>query len=227
MEIVVALVLLAGCGIVISDSMRMGFGWRDGEGPAPGYYPFWVAVILGVSSLVNLVERTSRPRRRRNLRILAAVRPRAGGAGPEPDLRRAHRRALDRAVNRPRHLRGLGDLHIRFHDCRWTREPAQGDGRRRSSCRSPCSSCSRNGFWCPCRRVRSRRGWAIDRRSRFETPRPSDERRPPARSRAIAGSGPHYSAACPAARRARLALCMHPSNQHDQPIAAEDLHGPA
>ena len=56
MEIVVALVLLAGSAIVISDSIRIGFGWREGEGPAPGYYPFWVAVILAVSSLVNLVS---------------------------------------------------------------------------------------------------------------------------------------------------------------------------
>lgn len=56
MEIVVALVLLAGCALVISDSVRIGFGWREGEGPAPGYYPFWVAVILGVSSVVNLVS---------------------------------------------------------------------------------------------------------------------------------------------------------------------------
>jgi putative tricarboxylic transport membrane protein len=54
MEIVVALALLAGCALVIYDSVRIGFGWRDGEGPAPGYYPFWVAIILGVSSLVNL-----------------------------------------------------------------------------------------------------------------------------------------------------------------------------
>ena len=56
MEIVVALVLLGGCALVISDSVRIGFGWREGEGPAPGYYPFWVAVILGVSSLVNLTN---------------------------------------------------------------------------------------------------------------------------------------------------------------------------
>lgn len=56
MEIVVALVLLGGCAIVIYDCVRIGFGWREGEGPAPGYYPFWVAVILGVSSLVNLVN---------------------------------------------------------------------------------------------------------------------------------------------------------------------------
>ncbi|MBX9591140.1 MAG: tripartite tricarboxylate transporter TctB family protein [Hyphomonadaceae bacterium] len=56
MEIVVALVLLAGCTLVIYDSVRLGFGWREGEGPAPGYYPFWVAVILAVSSFINLVS---------------------------------------------------------------------------------------------------------------------------------------------------------------------------
>lgn len=56
MEIVVALLLLAGCGIVIFDSVRLGAGWREGEGPGPGYFPFYVAVILGLASLVNLVN---------------------------------------------------------------------------------------------------------------------------------------------------------------------------
>src|SRR5262245_58315132 len=56
MEIIVALLLLGGCAIVIHDSVRIGFGWREGEGPAPGYFPFWVAVILGISSLVNLIN---------------------------------------------------------------------------------------------------------------------------------------------------------------------------
>jgi len=56
MEIVVALLLLGGCAIVLYDCFRIGFGWREGEGPAPGYFPFWVAVILGISSLINLVN---------------------------------------------------------------------------------------------------------------------------------------------------------------------------
>jgi hypothetical protein len=56
MEIVVALLLLAGCAIVIYDCTRLGFGWREGEGPAPGYYPFWVATVLGVSSFINLLS---------------------------------------------------------------------------------------------------------------------------------------------------------------------------
>ena len=54
MEIIVALVLLGGSAIVIYDSVRVGFGWREGEGPAPGYFPFWIAVMLGVASLINL-----------------------------------------------------------------------------------------------------------------------------------------------------------------------------
>jgi len=55
-EIVVALLLLGGCAVVIYDSVRLGFNWTEGEGPAPGYFPFYVAMILGVSSLVNLLS---------------------------------------------------------------------------------------------------------------------------------------------------------------------------
>jgi putative tricarboxylic transport membrane protein len=55
MEIVVALLLLGGAALVIYDSSRLGFGWQEGIGPAPGYFPFWVALILGASSLVTLV----------------------------------------------------------------------------------------------------------------------------------------------------------------------------
>jgi hypothetical protein len=75
-DIFVALVLLAGCAIVIYDSVgftikwleggpnrwipevsidKGRFGWQEGFGPGPGYFPFWVAVILGVASLVNLL----------------------------------------------------------------------------------------------------------------------------------------------------------------------------
>jgi hypothetical protein len=66
MEVIVALVLLAGCAIVIQDSIGLRlpemtvdvarFRWQEGSGPGPGYFPFWVAVILGISSLVNLVS---------------------------------------------------------------------------------------------------------------------------------------------------------------------------
>jgi len=55
-DIFVALLLLGACAIVIFDSARLGFNWREGEGPAPGYFPFYVAVILGISSLINLAS---------------------------------------------------------------------------------------------------------------------------------------------------------------------------
>ena len=56
LEIVVALALLAVSSVVIFDSMRLGIGWREGEGPAAGYFPFYIAVILGVASLAILVK---------------------------------------------------------------------------------------------------------------------------------------------------------------------------
>jgi hypothetical protein len=101
MEIVVALALLAVSAIVIFDSVRVGFGWKEGEGPAPGYFPFYVAVILAVSSLVNLVaaarDRTtdgaatfvSRPALRRVLAVLVPTLiyvSLIGGVGPVPGL---------------------------------------------------------------------------------------------------------------------------------------------
>jgi hypothetical protein len=55
-DIFVAFLLLGACGIVIYDSTRLGFGWREGEGPAPGYFPFYIAVVLGVASLINLMS---------------------------------------------------------------------------------------------------------------------------------------------------------------------------
>ena len=56
-----ALVLLGVCAIVIRDSNRVGFQWIDGEGPAPGYFPFYIAVALGVASLINLVSAIRAP----------------------------------------------------------------------------------------------------------------------------------------------------------------------
>jgi putative tricarboxylic transport membrane protein len=56
MEIVVALMLLAGSAIVITDSARLGFRWQEGEGPAPGYFPFYIALGLAAASIANLVK---------------------------------------------------------------------------------------------------------------------------------------------------------------------------
>jgi putative tricarboxylic transport membrane protein len=56
LEIVVALALLTVSGIIIYDSVRLGFGWVEGEGPAAGYFPFYIATVLGVASLAILLK---------------------------------------------------------------------------------------------------------------------------------------------------------------------------
>jgi len=56
MEIVVALFLLLASAIVIYDSARLGFNWRENEGPASGYFPFYIAVIMAFASTVTLLR---------------------------------------------------------------------------------------------------------------------------------------------------------------------------
>ena len=56
MDIAVALVLMAVAGVVIRDSVRLGMRWQAIEGPAAGYFPFYIGVILAVSSAVTLVR---------------------------------------------------------------------------------------------------------------------------------------------------------------------------
>jgi len=51
---VAALFFLAGA-IVIYDSVRLGFGWQEVHGPRPGYFPFYIGLIICLSSLVNIV----------------------------------------------------------------------------------------------------------------------------------------------------------------------------
>jgi putative tricarboxylic transport membrane protein len=56
MDIVAALLFLLGSGIVLYDAVRLGFGWLEGEGPAPGYFPFYLGLIMGIASIINLVR---------------------------------------------------------------------------------------------------------------------------------------------------------------------------
>ena len=55
MNIVVAAILMITAGIVIMDSIRLGVGWTA-EGPAPGYFPFYIGLFLVLASAVNLVQ---------------------------------------------------------------------------------------------------------------------------------------------------------------------------
>ena len=41
--------------IVITDSLRLGFGWQEVHGPRPGYFPFYIGLIICIASLINIV----------------------------------------------------------------------------------------------------------------------------------------------------------------------------
>src|SRR5712671_2210940 len=53
-EIIVCLLLLALAAILGYDNWRAGASW-DSTGPEPGYFPFYLSVILGGASLYGLV----------------------------------------------------------------------------------------------------------------------------------------------------------------------------
>lgn len=54
MDIVVALVFLGIAALFIADCTRIGFGWSEGQGPASGFFPFYIALFMGLASLANL-----------------------------------------------------------------------------------------------------------------------------------------------------------------------------
>jgi putative tricarboxylic transport membrane protein len=53
MEMVTALLFLVVAVIAVVGTLQIGAGWRD-DGPAPGFFPFWCAVLMAVASLINL-----------------------------------------------------------------------------------------------------------------------------------------------------------------------------
>lgn len=50
-DLVTAAVLMLLSGIVIYDALRLGTGWGN-EGPQSGFFPFWLAALLAVVSIV-------------------------------------------------------------------------------------------------------------------------------------------------------------------------------
>src|SRR5258707_8685897 len=48
-DLTTALILMAGGILVIADSLRLRIGWGT-DGPESGFFPFWLAVLLIVSS---------------------------------------------------------------------------------------------------------------------------------------------------------------------------------
>ena len=54
-EIVVSLLLLALAALLGYDNWRTGIGW-DSTGPQPGYFPFYLSVILAIASFYGLIK---------------------------------------------------------------------------------------------------------------------------------------------------------------------------
>lgn len=54
MELVTALLLLVVAVITIVGSRQIGAGWRD-DGPGPGFFPFWCALLMAFASVMNLI----------------------------------------------------------------------------------------------------------------------------------------------------------------------------
>jgi hypothetical protein len=54
MDIIIALIIIALGGLVISDSLRLGIDWAE-DGPRPGYFPFYTGLLIVLSSLATIV----------------------------------------------------------------------------------------------------------------------------------------------------------------------------
>ncbi len=60
-EIVVAAILILVGVVVMSDSLRVGAGW-GADGPGPGYFPFYIGLVITVASAVTLIQTLVRAR---------------------------------------------------------------------------------------------------------------------------------------------------------------------
>jgi hypothetical protein len=54
MELVVAGLFMAAAVVVMMDSLRIGVGWAF-DGPRPGYFPFYIGLIMFVSSAITFI----------------------------------------------------------------------------------------------------------------------------------------------------------------------------
>jgi hypothetical protein len=53
--VVAALFFFFGA-VVIADSTRLGFGWQEVHGPRPGYFPFYIGLLICIASVVNFAR---------------------------------------------------------------------------------------------------------------------------------------------------------------------------
>ena len=54
MDVTVAAILFAFGALVVYDSSRLGARWAE-DGPQSGYFPFYIGLLVCISSIVNLV----------------------------------------------------------------------------------------------------------------------------------------------------------------------------
>jgi putative tricarboxylic transport membrane protein len=54
-EIALAALFLAAGALVMYDSVRLGSTWGD-DGPKPGYFPFYIGLIMTLAALVNFAR---------------------------------------------------------------------------------------------------------------------------------------------------------------------------
>ena len=55
-ELAVAALFFVLGALVIFDSVRLGMGWREVEGPRPGYFPFYIGLLMCISATLNFVR---------------------------------------------------------------------------------------------------------------------------------------------------------------------------
>ena len=76
-ELVVAAMLILCGGVVVLDSLRVGAGW-GADGPGPGYFPFYIGLIITAASAVTLILTLVRARHDRAMKKAASVFVTAG-----------------------------------------------------------------------------------------------------------------------------------------------------
>ena len=54
-ELIVAALIFAGGAVVVYDSYRLGSKWGS-DGPQSGYFPFYIGLLICISSIVNFVQ---------------------------------------------------------------------------------------------------------------------------------------------------------------------------
>src|SRR5438552_4566920 len=54
-DLLTAVILALGGGLVVYDSVRLGIGWGS-DGPRSGFFPFWLAVIMIVACVAIMLQ---------------------------------------------------------------------------------------------------------------------------------------------------------------------------